>query len=89
VLQDLEGKKLFIERLSNGRLQLFEYKYYGRENGISGITSDYYIKDTRDEGKSAELKDLRKIRKKFYKKILKPYMEDQPMIWSDLDKFEF
>ena len=25
----------------------------------------------------------------FYKKELKPYMKDQAMIWSDLDKFVF
>jgi hypothetical protein len=50
----------------------------------------YFAQDTRAEGpESAELKEVRKISTKFYKRDLKPYMKDQPMLWTDLDKFTF
>ena len=35
------------------------------------------------------LREMKELNEKFYKKELKPYMKDQAMIWSDLDKFVF
>ncbi|MBK7311614.1 MAG: hypothetical protein IPI93_12780 [Sphingobacteriaceae bacterium] len=32
---------------------------------------------------------MKELNEKFYKKELKPYMKDQAMIWSDMDKFVF
>jgi hypothetical protein len=43
----------------------------------------------RTEEKDAELKTLKQISEKFYKKDLKPYLKDQIMVWDDLDKFVF
>jgi hypothetical protein len=80
---------IYLERLASGRLNFFEYRYNGKVDGYPGIVSDYYAQDTRAEGADVALKDIKKISTKFYKRDLKPYMKDQPMIWSDLDKFTF
>jgi hypothetical protein len=85
----VEGEKRFLERLTDGRLRFFEYRFHGKIDGFPGIESAYFIKDTRAEGEDLELQELKKISIKFYKKSLKPYMKDQPMIWSDLDKYTF
>jgi hypothetical protein len=84
-----EDGDIYIERLASGRLNLFEYRYNGKIDGSPGIVSNYYMQDTRAEGELAPLKEIKKINNKFYKRDLKPYMKDQPMIWSDLDKFTF
>ncbi|WP_317897901.1 hypothetical protein [Aurantibacillus circumpalustris] len=83
------GDGLYIERLASGRLNLFEYKYDGKVDGYDHIVSDYYMQDTRAEGSDIKLKEINKISNKFYKKDLKPYMKDQLMLWTDLDKFTF
>lgn len=80
---------MYLERLANGRVNFFEYRYNGKVDGYPGIESTYYAQDTRAEGADAELKQITKISNKFYKKDLKPFLKDQPMIWSDLDKFTF
>ena len=84
-----DGGPIYLERLSSGRINFFEYRYNGKIDGYPAIVSDYYAQDTRAEGADAGLKDIKKISTKFYKRDLKPYMKDQPMIWSDLDKFTF
>lgn len=84
-----EGRKLFLERLATGRLRFYEFRFNGKVDGYPGIESMYFIKDTGAEGEDADLQVIRKISTKYYKKNLKPYMKDQPMIWSDLDKYEF
>jgi hypothetical protein len=89
-IQFKEGEEfIYLERLAGGRLNFFEYKFNGKIDGYPGIESAYYAQDTRAEGADAGLKQIQKISNKFYKKDLKPYMKDQPMIWSDLDKFTF
>ena len=82
-------KEVYIELLVNGRLKFFEYKFHDTKDGEPIIASSYYIQDTRAEEKDAELKELKPISTKFYKKDLKPYMKDQPITWTDLDKFTF
>ncbi len=84
-----EGGEIFVERLAQGRLNFYEYKFNGKVDGYPGVESVYFMQDTRGEGDNAGLKEIRKISTKFYKKDLKPYMTDQPMIWTDLDKFTF
>ena len=84
-----DGEKVFVERLTTGRLRLLEYHFNGKVNGSPGVETDYFIKDTRAEGENAELQHPKKISKKYYKKSLRPYLEDQPMLWTDLDKFNF
>ncbi len=89
-VQTMEGEnQIYIERLAGGRLNFFEYKFNGKIDGYPGIESQFYAQDTRAEGELAGLKEVKKISSKFYKKDLKPYLKDQPMIWSDLDKFTF
>lgn len=84
-----DGQKLFVERLVYGRLRFYEYRYNGKINGSPGIESVYYIRDMYAEGENDGLKEPRKMSHKFYKKSLKPYLQDQPMLWSDLDKYTF
>lgn len=79
--------EVYVEVLATGRLHFYEYKYEEVVNKQNVVTSAYYIKDTQSEDK--ELKELKGISTKFYKKDLKPYMKDQPMTWTDLDKFSF
>jgi hypothetical protein len=84
-----EEGDIYLERLASGRLNFFEHRFNGKIDGYPGIESAYYMQDTRAEGENIGLKEIKKINNKFYKRDLKPYMKDQPMIWSDLDKFTF
>lgn len=84
-----EGEEMFVERLAKGRINFFEYRFNGKIDGNPAIESSYFVQDTRAEGEDAGLKDLKKISNRFYKKDLQPYMKDQKMIWSDLNKYNF
>jgi hypothetical protein len=84
-----EGQDIYVERLAEGRLNFFEYRFNGKIDGYPAIESAYFIQDTRAEGEDVNLKEIKKISNKFYKKDLKPYMKDQMMIWTDMDKFTF
>lgn len=82
-------QEVYIERLVDGRLKFYEMKVYGKVEGVQAIVSEYFIQDTRAEEKDADLKEIKQISQKLYKKDLKPYMKDQPITWTDLDKFVF
>lgn len=82
-------QEVFIEYLVKGRLNFMEYKFPDTKAGEPVVSSLYFIQDTRPDAKEAELKELKQISEKFYKKDLKPFMKDQSMLWSDLDKFVF
>lgn len=81
--------EIYAEVLARGRLNLYEFQYNGKIDGLPAIESAYFVQDNMAEGDDVNLKQLKKINNKFYKKELKPYMKEQPMIWSDLDKFTF
>lgn len=83
------GQDIYLERIAHGRLNLYKYRFHGKVDGIPAIETQYYAQDTRADGSDAKLKQINKISTKFYKRDLKEYMKDQPMIWSDLDKFNF
>jgi hypothetical protein len=89
ILINYDGQDIYVERLATGRINFFEYRFNGKIDGLPAIESAYFIQDTRADDTEAKLKQIEKISTKFYKKDLKPYMKDQPMIWSDLDKFTF
>jgi hypothetical protein len=89
VVMEVSGEKRFVERLVTGRLRLYEFRYAGRADGNHAILSDYYVKDTYAEGEDKDLSRPRRMSGKFYKRFLKPYMKDQPVIWGSLDKFTF
>lgn len=89
ILIPYDGGTIYVERLAEGRINFFEYRFNGKIDGYPGIESVYFAQDTRAEGEDIKLKEIQKISTKFYKKDLKPFMKDQPMIWSDLDKFTF
>lgn len=81
---------IYVERLVAGRINFFKYRFNGKIEGVPAIETAYFIQDTRAEGaEAAVLKDVKKISNKFYKRDLKPYLKDQLMIWTDLDKFTF
>ena len=84
-----EGGTVYAERLASGRINFFEYKFEGKIDGYPAVESAYFAQDTRAEGADVKLKEIDKISNKFYKKDLKPYMKDQLMLWTDLDKFTF
>jgi hypothetical protein len=89
VQMEYEGQPIYMERLAQGRINFFEYRFNGKIDGYPAIESTYFVQDTRAEGDDIKLKEINKISTKFYKKDLKPYLKDQPMIWTDLDKFTF
>ena len=80
---------VYIEYIAIGRLNFMEYKYAGSVAGAPGVVSEYFIQDTKADAASAELKELKQISQKFYKKYLKPYMKAQIATWENLDKFTF
>jgi hypothetical protein len=86
---NFDGEEMFLEKLASGRLNFYEFRFNGKINGNPAVESSYFIQDTRAEGSNAGLKELKKISNTFYKKGLQPYMKDQPMIWTDLDKYTF
>lgn len=83
------GAEIYVEVLARGRINFYEYKYNGKIDGLPAVESAYFVQDNMAEGEDVKLRELKKINNKFYKKELKPYMKDQPVIWSDLDKFTF
>lgn len=82
-----EEGDIYAEYLTRGRLTFMEYKLHTKQDGVEIIGSVFFIQDKAAD--EAELRDLKQISQKFYKRDLKPYMKGQPMIWSDLDKFTF
>jgi hypothetical protein len=84
-----EQTDIYLERLVNGRLKFYERKFHDKKEGQPIVNSEYYIQDTRAEEKDAELKEIKGISTKLYKKDLKPYMKDQVTTWNDLDKYVF
>ncbi len=87
-IQD-DGADIYVEVLARGRLNFYEFLYNGKIDGIPAVDAAYFVQDNMAEGDDVKLKELKKINTKFYKKELKPYMKDQPVIWTDLDKFTF
>lgn len=80
---------VYIQELVKGRLNFYEYKFADKKEGKPVISAIYYIQDSKADEADKEMAVLKAISTKFYKKDLKPYMKDQPIVWSDLDKFTF
>lgn len=81
--------EVYLKYKAKGRLNLMEFKYGTEVAGTPTVLAEYYIQDSKADDANKELRELKKLNDKFYKKELKPYMKDQPMIWNDLDKFSF
>lgn len=84
-----DAGEVYIEYLAKGRLNFLEYKYPGIKAGEPVIESIYFIQDTKADEASADLREMRQISQKFYKKDIKPYMKAQIATWENLDKFTF
>jgi len=80
---------VYLEYVAKGRLNFFEYKLMGKKEGQPFVESLYFIQDTKADEANKELRDLKRISQKFYKKEIKPYMIDQIATWDNLDKFIF
>jgi len=89
VFTPINESEVYIEYLSKGRLNFFEYKFDGSVMGQPGIESLYFIQDTKADQSSVELRDVKQLNTKFYKKEIKPYLKEQIAIWENLDKFTF
>jgi len=81
--------EVYMRYLAKGRLNLMEFKYESTYAGQPIVAAEYYIQDSKADEENKDLRELKKLNEKFYKKELKPYMKDQPMIWNDMDKFVF
>ena len=84
-----DNTEVYLRYLAKGRLNFMEYKFATTVAGTPTIQAEYYIQDTKADEESKELRELKRLYQKFYKKELKLYMKDQQMIWNDLDKFTF
>ncbi len=84
---EMNGEKIFTERLVTGRLRFYEYKFNGKVDGVAAIESAYFVRDTGAD--DPDLKEAKKLPSTFYKRALKPYLKDQAMLWVDLDKYNF
>ncbi len=88
-LVPLNADFAYIEYIVKGRLNFMEYKIAGSIAGQPGVESRFFIQDTKADESSAELRELKQISEKFYKKDVKPYMKPQIATWENLDKFTF
>lgn len=84
-----DGGEVYIEYLAKGRLCFYEYKYPSTLGGQPIIESIYFIHDTKADESNKELREIKQISQKFYKKDIKPYMKEHQEIWDNLDKFTF
>ncbi len=89
VVMPMGQTDVYLKYLAKGRLNFLEYKYETTVAGQPAVAAEYYVQDTKADDANADLRELKKLNEKFYKKEMKPYMKDQPMIWNDLDKFVF
>ena len=81
--------EVYMRYMAKGRLNFMEVKYATTFAGTPTVAAKYYIQDSKADEENKELRDMKELNEKFYKKELKPYMKDQAMIWSDMDKFVF
>jgi len=84
-----ETGEIYAQYLAKGRLNFMEYRMHDVKDGEPIIAGVYFIQDTKADDAEKELRDLKQISNKFYKKDIKPYMKSQPVTWTDLDKFTF
>lgn len=90
VASNITGQEeVYLKYLAKGRLNFMEFKYASGPGADAPIATDYFIQDSKADDANKDLRELKKLNEKFYKKELKPYMKDQPMIHDDLDKFTF
>jgi hypothetical protein len=89
MLYSADGTDQYMRYLAKGRLNFTEISYNTTVAGTPTVLSDYYIQDSKADESNIELRQFKKLSQTFYKKELKPYMKDQAMIWSDMDKFTF
>jgi len=84
-----EAGEIYAQYLSKGRLNFMEYKMHEKVEGVDAVVNVYFIQDTQADESEKELRELKQISQKFYKRDLKPYMKSQLVTWTDLDKFTF
>jgi hypothetical protein len=83
------GAEVYAEYLVRGRLTFMEYKMHDKKDGEEIIGSVFFIQDAKADEAEKELRELKPISQKFYKRDLRPYMKAQSIIWDDMDKFTF
>jgi len=80
----MDDKDVYIKYLEQGRLNLFEYTYMTKD----GSKAVYLIVDTRatEEDKTGT-HFMIQLDEKQFKKQLKPYFKDQPIVLEQVDKW--
>lgn len=82
----MDDKDVYIRYVEQGRLNLFEYKYLAG----SEVKAVYFVVDTRaTETDKTNTHLLIQLDEKAFKKQLKPYFKDQPIVLEPVDKWVF
>lgn len=82
----MDDKDVYIKYLEQGRLNLFEYKYFSGD----AVLAVYFIVDSRaGEDDKTGVNQLIQLNEKSFKKQLKPYFKDQPIVLEPVDKWVF
>lgn len=84
----MDDKDVYIKILETGRLNLFEYKYADAK-GPQGVGTVYFIVDSRAaENDKAGTNILTQLDEMSFKKQLKPFFKDQPIVLEPVDKWK-
>jgi hypothetical protein len=88
-----EQNDVYIKYLEIGRLVFLEYKFLKIEDKVEKIKTIYFIKDTKaasdDKSGTGELNQLPSEDLTGFKKALKPFFKDQPILLDQVDKWYF
>jgi hypothetical protein len=85
----MDDKDIYIKYIEQGRLNLFEYKYPDSK-GVNGVGAVYFIVDSRaTESDKTNTHLLVQLNDKGFRKQLKPYFKDQPLVLEQVNKFDF
>jgi hypothetical protein len=84
----MDDKDVYIRYLEKGRLNLMEWKYPKDVDGVEKAMPVYFIIDTRaTEADKTNTHVLTQLNEMSFKKQLKPFFKDQPVLLDQIDKW--
>lgn len=84
----MDEQDVYIKYLEKGRLNLMEWKYPKEVDGVQKALPVYFIIDTRaTEADKTNTHVLTQLSEMSFKKQLKPFFKDQPVLLDQVDKW--